>query len=269
MRNSTRSILTALALGCLATGLLAQQHTLHTSEPGRQGPFEGRAGAFHPGGRGLAQSPAHGIGNPMRPLYLQTRMSDNVFMPGATGRFAAMPTPASWGQRDLMTQIQVMARRGFIPVLPAGDAKEIQGFSYVPAGWITYGFLVPGRQKLHVRLYHPNTGWFRLLMVDKWGQQYMAGMLKNKIFTGNPEVTYENPSKLAMAVYVIVDDPGWMSSPKDLFTLKVDRSWDPAAVPAPKLPEVHGIWAKVEPTPAPAATPGPEPAPVPVPAPAA
>ena len=264
MRNSTRSILTVLALGCLATALMAQHPATRTGEP-RPGPFEARAGQAHNPGHRLAQSSTSGIGNPMRPAGMLPRETDDLFMPRATAQFATMPNPTTWANRDLMAELRAMARRGFIPVLRARDVPEFQGYSYVPSGWIAYGFLVPGKQKLHVRLYHPNTGWFRLMMVDKWGRQYMEGMTRNKIFTGNPEVSYDNPSKLAMAVYVIVDDPGWLSTPTDPFTLKVDRSWDPAAT-ATQLPEVHGIWAKVEPSAKPAATPAPEPAPAPAPA---
>jgi len=260
MRNSTRSILTALALGCLAMGLRAQHPLTHPSpEPARPGP-EARPGPAREGGHGLVQSAAPGLGHPMRPATLMPAMSDRLFMPRATARASVIPTPAFWGQRDLLSEIRIMARRGFIPVLPARNDPEFQGYSYVPAGWIAYGFVVPGKQKLHVRLYHPNTGWFRLAMVDKWGSAAREGMLYNRIYTGNPEVTYDNPGKLAMAVYVIVDDPGWMSTPQNPFTLKVDRSWDPKAE-APQLPEVHGIWAKVEPSAVPAPAPAPATAP--------
>jgi hypothetical protein len=141
--------------------------------------------------------------------------------------------------------MQMMARRGFIPVTAVGEAEEFTGYCWYPAGWRAYAFVVPAKEKLHVRLYHTNTGWFRLAMFDKWGQ-LREGMLQNLIPTGNPEVSFNNPRDEAMAVYVLVDDPGWMSSKGNPFTLKVDRSWDPGKTKTPELPTVMGIWAKTK-----------------------
>lgn len=69
-------------------------------------------------------------------------------------------------------------------------------------------------------------------------------MLQNLIPTGNPEVKYSNPSKETRSVYVIVDDPGWMSSKANPFTMKVTRSWDPAQKKVDDAPIVTGIWAQ-------------------------
>ena len=107
-----------------------------------------------------------------------------------------------------------------------------------------------------MRLHHPNEGWFRLVMVDRWGQ-LREGMLQNLIPTGNPEVSYTNPREAPNTVYVIVDDPGWMSSTGNPFTLNVDRSWDPAKAGAPALPPVHGVFAQVKAEPPRAEKPSP------------
>jgi len=138
-----------------------------------------------------------------------------------------------------------MARRGFIRVIPVdGEVTELTGYAEFPAGWIAYGFVVAPKGKLHVRLHHSNEGWFRLAMMNKWGQ-LEEGMLQNLIPTGNPEVTFNNPTDQVKAVYVLVDDPGLMSTKENPFTLKIERSWDPKE----KLPGatvVQGIWAKAD-----------------------
>lgn len=158
-------------------------------------------------------------------------------------RCLVQPTPEVWQQRDVMTEIKLMARRGFIAVHPIGDdANEFKGVSEVPAGWIAYGFHVPPGEKLHVRLNHTNEGWFRLSMINKWGDQEV-GMLQNRIPTGNPEVSYTNFTKEPRNVYVLVDDPGWMSSKVDPFSMKITRSWDPAKTPV-GAPIDSGIWAQ-------------------------
>jgi len=157
-----------------------------------------------------------------------------------------MPGPTYWKSRDLFAEIHWMARRGCIEVVPVPETVgTVKDFSLVGSGWKSYGFRVPAGEKLHVRLHHSNEGWFRLQMVNKWGN-LEEGMLKNLIPTGNPEVTYTNPSKETRNVYVIVDDPGWMSSKENPYTLAIERSWDPAKTPVDnnKVPIAVGIWAE-------------------------
>ncbi len=167
-----------------------------------------------------------------------------VLIPWSMPRCTARPTPEVWRHRDIMTEIQSMARRGFIAVHPIGeDVSEFTGISYFPAGWISYGFRVPPGESIHVRLHHSNEGWFRLAMVNKWGS-LEQGMLQNLIPTGNPEVKYSNPTKEVRSVYVIVDDPGWMSSKDNPFKVNVTRSWDPTQKKVDDAPIVTGIWAQ-------------------------
>ena len=199
--------------------------------------------------------------SPVRPSTPIRPATHNLIPPLPMPRCMVQPTPEYWRHRDIQAEIQRMARMGMVPVKPVGDdVSEFTGFSYYPAGWIAYGFRVPPKGKLHVRLHHPNEGWFRLLMVNKWSR-LEEGMLQNMIPTGNPEVTYTNPTKEARSVYVIVDDPGWMSTPGNLFKINVDRSWDPSKVKIDHAPIVTGIWAenKEEAKPAPGAKDAPAP----------
>jgi hypothetical protein len=162
--------------------------------------------------------------------------------PPRHARRTVLPDRKCWRSRDIFGEIQWMSRRGFIRVIPVPDeVTELKGFVDSPSGWIAYGFPVPPRGKLHVRLYHPNESWFRLLMMNRWGG-LEAGMLQNLIPTGNPEVTYTNPTDGFKAVYVLVDDPGLMSREGNPFTLKIDRSWDPKEN-RPAATVLQGIWA--------------------------
>jgi len=245
----------SLALGLSAIGLcfsFAQDRSHQTrSDRAPQQMSMDRAPATAAPQRSTQTSPS---GNrSYTPIH---RASNAIITPRPLQRCMVMPTPDVWKQRDIMAEIQSMARRGFIAVHPVGeDAKEFTGVSDFPAGWTAYGFRVPPGESIHVRLTHSNEGWFRLAMVNKWGS-LEQGMLQNLIPTGNPEVKYTNPAKETRSVYVIVDDPGWMSSKTNPFTMKVDRSWDPAKKKADDAPIVTGIWAqkKEEAKPDPAAT---------------
>ena len=88
--------------------------------------------------------------------------------PRAWDRCRSFPDARYWTSRDLMAEIQAMARRGFILVHPIPDAvTDFSGVAEFPAGWIAYGFRVAPGGRLHIRLSHPNEGWFRLIMMNK------------------------------------------------------------------------------------------------------
>lgn len=213
-----------------------------SSGPGRAG--GGQAGrSSGPIGRDQAPGFAHSI----RPVGVPYPRSENIIMPSPMARCTLWPTTSYWQHRDIMGEIQAMARSGYVPTYPDFRTPTITGRSWNPSGWVAYSFVVAPKGKLHVRLHHPNEGWFRLVMMDRWGITRRQGMLQNLIPTGNPEVSYNNPSKSATTVYVIVDDPAWMSqAPMDPFVLNVDRDWKPDTTPTPTDPPVFGIWAKVK-----------------------
>ncbi|BDU71806.1 hypothetical protein [Mesoterricola silvestris] len=272
MRNASRPALAVIALALAGTALSAQKSgpgpERRTQEPSSAptpsplrslpasqdspralppGAMRGEGGAHH-GTRHIRVEPPPpppGMARVDRPRTLFAPSSNLIVAPRPLPRCRLWPESSYWKTRDLFQEIRLMARRGFIPVTPGGDAAEFQGFSYFPAGWRAYAFVVPAKQKIHVRLHHGNEGWFRLAMVDRWGQ-LREGMLQNLIPTGNPEVSYTNPADLANTVYVIVDDPGWMGTRENPFTLTVDRTWNPKETTAPALPAVMGIWAQAK-----------------------
>lgn len=183
--------------------------------------------------------------NPGKRGGAQDRPMPIPVVPSFSPRCTVQPTPTYWQHRDLFKEIQSAARRGgYLPVTEVAETlAEIQGVASFPAGWKAYGFLIPPSGKLHVRLHHPNEGWFRVTMSNKSGS-LERGMLQNLVPTGNPEATYLNPSTSeAKAVYVIVDDPGWMSSEAKPYKIAIDRSWQPGSFEFKANPKVQGIWA--------------------------
>jgi len=175
---------------------------------------------------------------PRLTYYAGTR----TIVPPALDRLTVFPTVAYWQHRDLMAEIQWLSRRGFIPVTALGDSVEaISDFVQYPAGWRAYGVAVPAGATVQVEVQHQKLGWFRLMMVDKWGQPG-AGMLQQLVTPQPVMLTYKNPGKEATAVYVIVDDPAWWSDAKDPYTLQVRRDWDPAKTDLSKVKMVAGLW---------------------------
>ena len=248
------------ALVLAAAGSLEAQAPAHTAPAPHAAPSGERGGAT----RGPAARNVHttGLAN-VRPANVPLPASNRIFLPSPMSRALALPLAPFWEGRDLMSEIQAIARRGFIAVTPvAMTTPAVTDNSYVPAGWKAYAFAVPGKESLHVRLHHGNEGWFRLAMVNRWGQM-SEGMLQNRIPTGNPEVSFKNPSNLPQVVYVIVDDPGWMSSESNPYVLNIDRSWDPLKRAVPEIPSALGIWATRKPKADPKAPSEPAPAPVP------
>ena len=247
-----RPLVVTLAALSLAVGVYARQE-----RPGGNGNNGGRGlgrpmglptQRFEPGSTGFSPaSPSH-----LRMEGMQSRPRV-IVMPRATERCSIIPTEDTWRHRDLMAEIQAMARRGFIPVLNvAGDIDALQDYAFFPAGWKAYGFVVPPGGELEVHLDHPNLGWFRLAMVNKWGS-LQRGMLQNLIPKGTPMVTYKNFEKTSQQVFVIADDPGWMSSKQTPYKITVKRTCDAKKEGPGNLPQVLGIWAQhgsVEATPA-------------------
>lgn len=165
-----------------------------------------------------------------------------VVIPPAWRQCVSLPDMTYWYHRDLMAEIRWLSRRGFIPVTPLGDSVDIlSDYVAVPAGWRAYGIAVPPGGTVQVEVEHEKLAWFRLMLVDKWGQPG-PGMLQAAMAYRPILVTYKNPGKAAQAVYVIVDDPAWWSGAKDPYTLKVRRDWDPASVDLTKVKMVAGLW---------------------------
>ena len=156
--------------------------------------------------------------------------------------YGFLPDSAFWGFRDLRYEIQSMSRHGFVPTtLVADDVLDVSDYANLPQGWKGYAFVVPAKGTLRIRLNHVNRGWFRLVMMNKWGN-LQEGMLQNLIYKGYPQVSFKNPKDEAQAVYVIADDPGWLSSKAYPYQLTVERSWEAGTVDAKSVQVAVGVW---------------------------
>jgi hypothetical protein len=179
---------------------------------------------------------------PPRVSRLYFYSGTRTLVPPAWVRCTVQPDLGYWRQRDLMAEIQWLSRKGFIPVSPIGDRVEaLSDFAQVPAGWRAYGISVPAGGTVQVEVQHTKLGWFRLMMLDKWGNQG-PGMLQQLVTPQPVMLTYKNPGKEATAVYVIVDDPAWWSDAKNPYILLVRRDWDPAKTDLSQVKMVAGLW---------------------------
>lgn len=194
-------------------------------------------------GRVARTGPAHMTDRPAgRVSRVNLYPGTRVVVPPAWDRCRTMPDGYYWRQRDLMAEIKWLSRRGFIPVTPLGDTVEaLTDYVQTPAGWRAYGISVPAGGTVQLEVNHPSLAWFRLMLVDKWGQPG-PGMLQAAIAHQPVMVTYKNPGKEALAVYVIVDDPAWWSDAKNPYTLMVRRDWNPATTDLSQVKMVAGLW---------------------------
>lgn len=256
--------------GAVLAGSLVSGSGLVAEEPHAQAPPQAvtRVDAPAPTREYQPISPGPGVGHPaiprdsstddrsirrvsLTPGAPPTPVQRHIEKPPPTERCTEPPNARRWEHRtrDMMVWIKRMARRmGLVMALRVPDELTIvKGVSERPAGWSAYAFAVPAKGILRVTLNHPNEGWFRLLMMDKSGK-VEKGMLQNLVKTGRVEVSFKNPLDEVRAVYVLVDDPGWMSTEQSPFVLTIERDWEPGKVGPKALESARGIWAIVEPT---------------------
>ncbi len=201
----------------------------------------GEAQAARPARSSAAQrGPANPAPARVKSVYLYP--GTRTVVPPGWVRCTTLPNLGYWRQRDIMAEIQWLSRSGFIPVSPIGDRVEaLSDYAQLPAGWRAYGISVPSGGTVQVEVQHPKLGWFRLLLVDKWGKPG-PGMLQAAVAHQPVLVTYKNPGKEATAVYLIVDDPAWWSDARDPYTLLVRRDWDATTVDLSQVQMVAGLW---------------------------
>ncbi|MDR0498939.1 MAG: hypothetical protein LBH03_04300 [Holophagales bacterium] len=177
-----------------------------------------------------------------RPPQLQS--PDKPVRPRPLPRLKVFPTFYYWDIRynSIYNDMMFISRRGYIPVtaIPP-DTYEIVDYAELPAGWRGYGLVVPPGESVIINLEHPNRGWFRLIICDTWGQAVPGG-LNSTMPQFEPRLTYKNPGVEAKAIYLIVDDPGWMSNEGSPYTIEIERSWEPDLVPVNQNLIVSGIW---------------------------
>lgn len=139
--------------------------------------------------------------------------------------------------------------KGFIPVTAvSSDSSQltdhaVKSFAGKWAGWKGYGLIVPPKESVTFDLYHPNQPWFRLIICDKWGGAVPGG-LSSLMPQPLPKLKYTNPGFETETIYLIVDDPGWMSHEGSPYTLEMSRTWNPDMFPEDLSSIVKGIWGR-------------------------
>jgi hypothetical protein len=105
--------------------------------------------------------------------------------------------------------------------LPAGSLRVTDKVPDI-SGWRAYAIEVPGGGNVKVHVVEGRKAWFRVLGVNAWGREE-AGLLQNRIHTGEPQATYQNPTKETRTIYFIVDslDENMVGDP---FTVEITRS---------------------------------------------
>ncbi len=133
------------------------------------------------------------------------KAADLKVVPGPTAPH--YPDPAMGPGLDRMEfALRRAARRGPVPAVevPVGT-QVVEDRMVGQAGRKAYLVQAPAGAKIKVRLKGEHTSWYWMTAVDKWGKT-AAGMLQNRIKTGNPEASFVNPKKdQASPVYFMVD----------------------------------------------------------------
>ena len=114
--------------------------------------------------------------------------------------------PDPGAERSLVGRTRAAARSG--PSIPALQLPEgsvqVQDKIPDPSGWRAYAIEVPPGAGVEVRVVEGRRGWFRVLGVNHWGQ-LEEGLLQNRIHSGEPRATYQNPGREPRTIYFIVD----------------------------------------------------------------
>lgn len=76
-----------------------------------------------------------------------------------------------------------------------------------------------GKVKVHV--VEGRKAWFWVLAVNAWGRD-VPGLLQNRIPTGEPQATYQNPGLETRTIYFIVDTLD-VNMAGEAFTIDVTR----------------------------------------------
>lgn len=121
----------------------------------------------------------------------------------------------------IQSQLRRSARRaGSIPAVevPPGPVILQDQMTQTIPGWKAYRVEAPAHGTVKVRLRGLHEAWFKVSCMNRWGLAE-AGMLQNRIPTGNPEASYRNPKGVPMTVWFVVDLQE-LSASKEAYTLE-------------------------------------------------
>jgi hypothetical protein len=232
---------------------VASEPRLRTNEPRDFG-----AGSIAKGGRpsqlewpgAATQVPSKQKDPSTHPRKPNWRPKDKSADPKPLPTLKNIPSPLQWEQRyrRISHNIGRMSNKGFIPVTAVSSNvyditdHAINKSAGKCAGWKGYGFIVPPGESISINLSHPNKPWFRMLICDKWGDPVPGALGSLHPQPPLSKLACSNQSREAAVIYVIVDDPGWMSTETSPYTLMIARSWNPDLFPEDLSKIVSGIW---------------------------
>ncbi|MDP2877708.1 MAG: hypothetical protein Q8O00_16075 [Holophaga sp.] len=107
----------------------------------------------------------------------------------------------------IQSQMRSQSRRsGLVPAVavPAHSILVENCTENSVSGWKAYRVEAAAGSTVHVRLRGLHEAWFKVSCVDRWGQE-SAGMLQNRIPTGNPEASFRNAKAEPQTVWFVVD----------------------------------------------------------------
>lgn len=131
--------------------------------------------------------------------------------------------PDGGADASILGQARHTARQGpSIPALqlPAGSIRVADKIPDI-SGWRAYAIEVPGGGTVKVHVVEGRKAWFRVRGVNAWGRDEQ-GLLQNRIYKGEPQATYKNPTAEARTIYFIVDTMD-VNMVGETFTVEVTR----------------------------------------------
>lgn len=149
-----------------------------------------------------------------------------------------------WARRNLDQMVAGAARGAWLKVVTvADDATTLSDTTDRMSGLKAYGFRVPGKGKLEVELVHPKQGWFRVVMMDRYGA-LQPGLLQNRGKENLGRASFHNPKDEPQAIYLLVDDPALWTIDEPPYQLTIRRSWASGSVDLSGVKLVEGLWGK-------------------------
>lgn len=114
-------------------------------------------------------------------------------------------------------------KASLVPVLAVDEATtELRLRTDSADAQSALGFVVPAGSSLEVEVEHAQSGWFEVVMVNRYGNS-QAGLYSNQIPRGTPGAAYTNVSGKDDTVYVLVRYPGFMYQNSSELVVKIRR----------------------------------------------
>jgi hypothetical protein len=166
-------------------------------------------------------------------------------IPRATAQRTEAPDAAFWQKRDIPREIRESSFSGALPLIPVHErVTSFRDFVKFASGWQVYGFAVPAGGRIQWTLTQPREGWFRFLVVDADGA-VLSGQIGAVTPGSRPMAGFNNERSRPTVAYLLVDDPGRISSATALFEISVNRSWETGKADLSGARFSRGVWGAI------------------------